>query len=361
MAIKLQIKVTCQLIQSKHELKNFVNQRKRATFNKNEWNLFNSIEWVEVWLNIYWLKHWELSFIAVYHCKTLIAIAPFYLQKPKRWYQPRILFPLGQGEPEVSEILSEYCDILITPGYEDAVLSELSRKLKSLHVDQIIWRVALTDSNIAKLLQKTYQYNPVASHARYIIERANWSLTALSKNTRSRYKRSINQLKKLNARFCWVDEKDFEKFTRILTEYHQTRWQGKGKDGAFAHPDFQAFHQNFRKTTNQKAVKMSAIIVNGQPIAINYYLVDDSTLYFYQCGWDEENYAKISPGFALHLWSIEQCNHQYYDFMMGGLNDSYKAKFGCDKVPMTNISINLSPWKLLLQKILNKLNLASQD
>lgn len=293
----------------------------------------------------------------VYHHDHLIAVAPFYLQKPKKWYQPTILYPLGQGEPEISEIASEYNDILIAPSYEDVVLTGLSKKLKSLKIDQVNWRATFPESNISKLLKQTYNFQSTANHAQYIIERANWSLDTLSKNTRSRYKRSLNQLKKTNTTFCWVDTKHYEKFTNILTQYHQNRWQEKGNNGAFSQQNFCNFHKNVRKERKGKLVKMSAIIIDECPIAINYYLVDDKTLYFYQCGWDEGNYAKLSPGLALHIWSIEHCEHQYYDFMMGSINDSYKTKFMCQKLPMTNIQVNLSPNKIMLNKTLQKFGL----
>lgn len=317
-------------------------------------NLFSSFDWIITWLKTYRIELTNINLYTVYSNNKLVALAPFYLQESKGLFKLTTLYPLGQGEPERSEIASEYNDIYILEGYEKEVLHILSKALKKLKIDQVKWRASLANSHINSLLKETYHYQPTATHARYLIERSSWSLGNLSKNTRSRYKRSLNQLADVNASFKWVEKSDYEYFSQILVQFHQTRWNNKGCAGAFAEEDFQSFHKSYR-ATNPCNIKISAIMVNNKPIAINYYLADESTLYFYQCGWDERNYANLSPGFALHLWSIEHCEFKYYDFMMGGLNDSYKAKFGCKKIPMVNNHIILNTWKYRLSKLINKL------
>jgi hypothetical protein len=323
--------------------------------NASNTNLFCSALWLTQWTLQYWHKSWQCHCYIAYDKTTLVAIAPFYIQPSAKWYQPTILRLLGQGEPEEAEISSEYIDIQILAGYEEIVLGELAQKIKRLQIDQILCRAILADSHLSALFQKAFNYSAIASHSRYLITRSTWSLASLSKNTRSRYKRALNQLKNINAQFCWVAPEQYEKFVTALTEYHQKRWQEKGQNGAFFHQDFRAFHQPLRNDGPTAIVKMSAIVVSGKPIAINYYLTDDTTLYFYQCGWDEANYAKLSPGMALHLWSIEHCEHPYYDFMMGGNNDSYKAKFGSAQLPMANVEIVLNKWKVTFNKVFTKL------
>ena len=161
-------------------------------------------------------------------------------------------------------------------------------------------------------------------------------------------------MNKLSATFKWIEKEDYECFSNLLAQFHQIRWKNKGKSGAFSENDFNKFHKNYRRA-NPDSIRISAIMVNNEPIAINYYLTDHTTLYFYQCGWDETNYAKLSPGFALHLWSIEHCEFESYDFMMGGLNDSYKSKFGCLQIPMVNNHVIINTWKYRLSKLINKL------
>ena len=319
-------------------------------------NIFNSHLWLKTWLSTYEQKNWQLKIYAVYHKEKLVSLAPFYIQKNTKWSQPTILYPLGQGEPEKSEIASEYSDLYITKGYEEGVIQLLVKKLEELNIDQIQWRASLKSSHINRLLKAAFSYQTEVTHSRYFIERPTWSLDNLSKNTRSRYKRSINQLNKINASFKWVDKNDYDTFFQILAQLHQTRWLNKGKAGVFSEHDFKKFHKNYRHA-NPNNIRISAIILNSKPIAINYYLADKSTLYFYQCGWDETNYANYSLGMALHLWSIQHCSHQYYDFMMGKKQDSYKAKFGTEQQPMHNITITFSPIKLMIYRALKKIKL----
>lgn len=320
----------------------------------NDIKTFGSFNWITEWRKTFKLPASSHELYTIYSNNKLVAIAPFYIHHSRNLFQLKTLYPLGQGEAEKSEIASEYNDIYILPGYEEEVIQLLAEKLKALNIDQILWRATLKNSNINRLLKAAFDYKAPVTHTRYYIETSTWSLNRLSKNTRSRYNRSINQLNKLSATFKWIEKEDYECFSNLLAQFHQIRWKNKGKSGAFSEHDFNKFHKNYRRA-NPDSIRISAIMVNNEPIAINYYLTDHTTLYFYQCGWDETNYAKLSPGFALHLWSIEHCEFESYDFMMGGLNDSYKSKFGCLQIPMVNNHVIINTWKYRLSKLINKL------
>jgi hypothetical protein len=224
--------------------------------------------------------------------------------------------------------------------------------LAKLTIDKIIWNAALQKSHIVKLLEKTYKYKSIGTHYQYRVERSNWTLQDLSKNTRSRYKRSNNQLKKINAQFNWINSNNYDKYTTLLIEYHQSLWESRGNTGAFSHLSFISFHNQY---INPDSVKISAIIVDDIPIAVNYYFSDETTLYFYQSGWDSKNYANFSLGLSLHLWSIENCHHKYYDFMMGDINNSYKSKYGTHQKEMTNIVIKIKSRNIFIDKLISKI------
>ncbi|MFK5892818.1 MAG: GNAT family N-acetyltransferase [Pseudomonadota bacterium] len=320
----------------------------------NNNNLFTSFAWIENWLNIFQKNDWQLYVITIYYQNNLISIAPFYIQNNNKYFQKSTLYIIGQGEPEISEVASEYIDILINKDFENEVIDGLIEKINALKVDEISFRAVLFNSNLIKLVKKSYYYTPCYKHLRYIIECNNWSVEQLSKNTRSRYKRSINQLNKKKAVFCWLKSDRFFNAFSKLTDLHQKRWQKRGQLGAFYHQNFIAFHKNLLTNNQINRVRMSAILVDEQPIIINYYLADETTLYFYQTGWNEEKYANFSLGLALHIWSIEHCEHLNYDLMMGNVVNSYKSKFSNSKQKMENIVINLNIIKNFCYKILNK-------
>jgi len=344
--------ITWQLINNVNTLHDIEEQWQSLALESSNPTPFSSPKWILNWYQIYWQDNWELYSLAGYINNKLVVLFPSYIQHSQQWPYLKVMFPLGQGEPEEAEVSSEYCDVIISPGFENIILNELQEKIAKLDVDQVIWRAVLQNSHIIKLTAQAYAYTPKPSNHQYRIECSKWLLQSLSKNTRSRYKRSINQLKKINASFNWVHSKDHEKYTLLLIEYHQTLWKARGSQGAFSQPNFKDFHKQYR---NSDSLKISAIIVDNIPIAINYYFCDKTTLYFYQCGWDSNNYANFSLGLSLHLWSIEHCHHHYYDFMMGEINNSYKSKYGAQQALMSNIVVNIKPRKVVINKVIKKM------
>ncbi len=320
--------------------------------------IFNSPLWLFTWIEQYWQSEWQLYVIIARNNEKLVALAPFYIQPALHLGGINKLYPLGQGEPECSEVFSEYNDILILPEFEDSALAELAQLVQEIDIDQIIWRAALIDSHINALLFNIYNHSTQASGARYLIKGSDWATDNLSKNVRSRYRRGLNQLAKVEAKIDWVKKEDFEHYWLLMKEFHQRRWQNQDKTGAFASHEFNLFHREFRQQAPDN-IAMSAIWVNDSPIAIHYYFVDSSTLYFYQSGWNEDEYSHLSPGLILHLWGIEHNTKPFYDFMMGKNQDSYKAKFSPLQQPMYNFAINFSPIKVMLHRILKKIKLIS--
>ncbi len=346
------------LIENIEQLKQYTSSWKEL-LDVTDASLFSSPQWLLNWIDIYWQDSWQLKAIVGLKNNQLVVIAPLYIQKSNNLFSLTSLMPLGQGEPEESEVLSEYQDIIIHPN-ENNLHAQLATQITKIECDQICWNALLGDSNWIKILSylknSTYKKYTIESGQRYLLTNTDNYIATLSKNNRSKWKKCQNKLTTLHAKFIWVQEKDHEHLWQALISLHQARWHNKGKSGAFMTQDFIDFHQNFQKNN---ITKMSALIINEEPIAINYYLQDSNTLYFYQSGWSENTKTNLSPGFSLHIWSIINNPLLNYDFMVDDSNDSYKAKFGCTQIPITNIKINLSPLKITLQKILNKLNVFS--
>ncbi len=320
-------------------------------------SILNSHTWLNTWHETYWQKNWQLHCIAYFDDEELIGLAPFYIQKNTAFPFLKSIHYIGQGESEVKEVATEYLDIQLNQQYIHVIYPKLVKDLKEINADTLTVNAIFKDSHIANIAELLSNSLKKKNFNRYIINRHNWLKSHISKNTRSRIKRSNNQLNNINAEVRWLSSSEIEYHWSSLKEFHQKRWSKRGKKGAFLSQEFNQFHLSLINR-NKSCTAMSAIFVNNAPIAINYYLTDDNTYYFYQSGWSEDNYAQLSPGLFLHYWSIEHCPLQYYDFMMGGLNDSYKAKFGCCTSPMLSINIRLSPWKTTLQKILRKLGLS---
>jgi len=312
---------------------------------------FESRIWLDTWYKHYWQQSWQLHCIIYSQGDSIIGFAPFYIQKEQTFPYVSSLYFIGQGEPENTEVSSEYLDIQIKAGYEKQLYPQLAQHLNNLSVDLFIAKAILGTSHIANIFPLLNGNASQRNYYRYVIECKDWSLQSVSKNTRSRIKRTQNQLQQFNVNIRWLAKDEIMKMWPTLAELHQTRWLNKGHLGAFSSSEFNAFHLSLIKE-HLNNVAISAIFIDNKPMAINYYLVDGSTFYFYQSGWDQINYQKLSPGLYLHYWSIEHCNATKYDFMMGGVNNSYKSKFSCDKQPMLSLSLLKNKQKLIIHKII---------
>jgi hypothetical protein len=314
--------------------------------------IFESPAWLNTWYKHYWQAHWQLHCVVYFQGDAIVGYAPFYIQKAQGFPYVSSLYFIGQGEPESTEVSSEYLDIQIKAGYETALYTRIAQHLNTLSVDVLIIKAILSDSHIAKILPSLNGDINSRDYYRYIVECKKWSLQNVSKNTRSRIKRTENQLKQFNADIRWLAKEDILAIWPMLAAFHQTRWNKKGNLGAFNSSAFNAFHLSLIND-HLNNVEISAIFIDNQPIALNYYLVDESTYYFYQSGWDQKKHEKLSPGLYLHYWSIEHCSAVNYDFMMGGINDSYKAKFSCDKLLMLSVNLIKNKQKIVIQKLIN--------
>ncbi|MBA6336428.1 GNAT family N-acetyltransferase [Colwellia sp. BRX8-7] len=294
---------------------------------ETESNLFCSPEWIMTWIKIYWQPSWQLKTIIGFENKKLVAIAPLYIQPSKTLISISKLLPLGQGEPEESEVLSEFQDIVLLHNTE-SIYNELANKILSLTFDSLYCNTLLPNSNWHRILANFKKTTFTNTGQRYLITNNQDYLLTLSKNNKAKWKSCKNKLEKLNTEFIWVSESDYGKYWQQLILFHQQRWNKKGKLGAFFHDDFIKFHEIFQLS---KSVKISVMLIDHKPIAINYYLTDHNTLFFYQCGWDEKDHANLSPGFSLHIWSILNNPFENYDFMSSDLNDSYKSTFASHK------------------------------
>lgn len=313
-----------------------------------------SVDMLDIWYKCYWQKNWNLHSFAYYQDDKLACLVAFFIKKSN--YPPftKTLHLLGQGEAEHAEVALEYLDVFIKPEYEKQVYPLIIKEINKLNFDQCLVKAVFEDSHIAKILPHIKGALNKQFYIQFNVDNTQWQFAQLSKNTRSRINRCKNQLAKLDSTVRWLTTDEYNSAWEFLKGYHQHRWQNKGKTGAFSAPEFNNFHKALRKE-HSNMVAMSAVFIGEQPIAIHYYLVSENTYHFYQSGWDEQNFSKLSPGLFLHYWSITNCPKKHYDFMMGGLNNSYKAKFNAGARAMLTLTVAKSPIKLFLSKAYNKL------
>lgn len=283
--------------------------------------LFSSPVWIRNWINVYWQQSWQLEVWVYQQQGTLLALLPTYSQPCGK--TGRVLYPLGQGEPEVAEVASEFIDLLLAPEFPSAELAALADNLNRSRFQRLSWRAILANANVLQLAPLLRYSQLKASGFRY--QAAGGTLSLRS----SQIQRKWRALTKLQANgravFSWLPAKQVTEYWPRLTLLHQQRWQAKGKSGAFLAPEFSQFHRDLAKV-EPGFCGLAILWLDNEIAAIHYYLLGSGYVHFYQAGW-QEKYARWSPSSMLHCWMIEQSKGAHYDFMLGGAQ-SYKADFG---------------------------------
>jgi hypothetical protein len=347
----LTLAISWKIIESIDELITYESQWKNLA-NVSPDGFFTSPTWLLEWINVYWQKNWQLNVIIGMIDNQLSIFVPLYIQnKTVLGMNQKFLFPLGQGEAESAEVASEYQDILVTIKNDD-IFAVIASQIKKLKYDYLSWRAISSQANLLKIEKYLTKTQVTIAGTRYSINNNNPQKVLVSKNSRYKWNKCKKQLVNCNAHFSWCNAEQLQYHWRQLKEMHTQRWNLKNKKGAFSSILFNIFHQ---KLIKNGLCKISVLTIEGKLAAINYYLVANDCLYFYQSGWIDD-YSAFSPGFALHKWSIENNVLDCYDFMMGDQKQSYKNSYSCNEITdMFSLTQANSPIRYWLYKFKNKL------
>ena len=135
---------------------------------------------------------------------------------------------------------------------------------------------------------------------------------------------------------------EFNAFFRILIKLHQGRWQRRGLPGAFASPNFQAFHREIAaKLLADGRATLTWFEMDGSPLAAEYRLHGENVMYAYQCGIDPDR-LPIKPGELANMAAVKNAierGQNAYDFLRG--DEPYKARWRAQ--PQAMLSVRVIP------------------
>ena len=167
-------------------------------------------------------------------------------------------------------------------------------------------------------------------------------LGSLSKNHRKRVRRWIRQhldTKQVQPR-CTGAGWDFDEAFECLIQLHNLRRKDMTENGAFESEQFREFHKEAlsRLGARGQAV-ICGIFLDDKPVAIEYELINDDTVFAYQSGADIDG-GLNSPGSVsilvrLQLWL--SYGKKTYDLMRG--DEDYKSHWGAQCVATCNVMI----------------------
>ena len=317
------------------------------------------------WLNLWWYTFSQpddaLKLILIYNEEVLVAILPFYLKKGK------ILYFIGTGEDEKSEVCTEYLDIIIANEYKDILLNIISNLLlkEFKKTQQIMFVNVLHDSYAVQLIERIKKHYLVTKKSvgvRYIINLPSSYLSyeaMRSKSFISQANRKKRKFEKLGGKFIHANNlAGANAMFDQLTTLHNARWSSVGLNGAFQDERFLNFHRAFIKILFQNnQLSLTALTINNQVVGVIYNIIANETCYFYQIGIEIDDFQNLSLGTILHLSEIKGSisqGYKHYDFMKGEKIKSYKQNFTDTTYEMLNLHLYKKGIRAYLKNIMRQ-------
>lgn len=327
------------------ELENLEEEWTDLLNRSNNPSAFMTWKWMYSWWETFGTKKNSLLIIGVRdQGRRLVALVPL-LSERVRW---RGLIPLnrirmlGTGENEEDEVCSEYLDVIVERGQDQAlILAQVVAWLRENEKwDEIVLDPVAEDSSLyaafSQAVQQGVHIRELAP-AYYLPLPETWEefLISLSSNQRARVRKSIREMEKIGDVQLEVADirREPGKAFDDLIALHQKRWIDVGKPGVFASSKFLAFHRALiTRLRGENGIVLAVLKLNQKVIGCVYCLIHNANVYFYQSGIDMEISAdnnRIKPGLVLHALAIQYLigiGMKEYDFLAGD-NNNYKAQW----------------------------------
>lgn len=315
---------------------------------------------------------WLLPWWEIYGCNTgrrlqvglildgdrLVGLAP--LQWRRYWYRPGLPFVrlewLGAKVEEADDVCSEYLHLIAEHGREAEVAAAFAAALRDGSFapwDELVLAPLDGEHPLTGLLTNALLrqgWSPVLTPqttSPYIPLPGTWE--AYVQKLASRHRRSL--LKALREFDQWAEgtaqyhrastSAALEQAAKLLHTLHAERWTEAGKAGVFHAPRFARFHEQIlSRFFAAGAVDLQWLTVRGEPLAINYSLLWNRKLYFYQCGRKMGLPRQARVGIALHAQVIRTAiaaGCREYDFLGG--EAQYKQQLALTARPLVQLRV----------------------
>lgn len=346
-----------------------------------EWNtlveesgahIFQTYEWQRTW----WKYYGENSESHILHIllfrqkDRLVGIAPFFVDHFK--FNSKILYKslrlLGSKvmQDKNGEIIGElsytdYLDMITCPGFEEPVCMALRDHFREEDTfDDIVmeevpgyspllthllplfnhredkWRTAVEDASVCPVteLPDTWDHflKELSSNARYQVRR-------FVKRASDKSEKKIFNINRIN------NEEEIGPAYERLVNFHQSRWNDRGRPGVFAEERMYNFYKEIIFLSHKRGwLQFQEVTVpedGDQCVAIDLMLKYNKTVYLIQRGFDNSSsYAEYSPGKSLLYTVIKQAIEEgleSYDFLRG--DEDYKSRASTHVIQNKNITI----------------------
>jgi CelD/BcsL family acetyltransferase involved in cellulose biosynthesis len=307
-------------------------------------SVFQSFEWQRTWWQHFGEpnQRFRLHVVVLEQNGLIIAIAPFFIQTLKTFgvIELRQLTLLGRG-------ISDYTDLLVLPGFEDAACAAIGEHLTTAGVCDVMSFVDVPDRSLirTRLAERLARAGWLAqSRIREQCPQTqlmdSWprTLESFGDSHRKRVAYLDRKLRKnfrVEVRRVAAGEDPAPALDEFIS-MHQRRWTRSGEPGAFAADVTRRFHHDAaRKLHGRGWLVLTFLMLDDRPVVANYSFKSGGRLQFYLSGiGEDEAVRRFAPGILLHVYGmqamIEEGVHTY-DFLRG--TERYKYELGAHDVP----------------------------
>jgi CelD/BcsL family acetyltransferase involved in cellulose biosynthesis len=309
---------------------------------------FRSRQWLGPWWRHYGRGR-ELYVLAVRDDRGVTrGLVPWMRESSVR--SGRVLRFLGSGEA-----CSDYLSVLSRPDDADAVAAAVADWLTTRAHDSRTGQgdhrwdllelsgVDAADQAVQRLVAHLRSCGN-AVHCRpgpncwRIALPATWEeyLAGLSKSHRKKLRRlERNGLSACEIRSCSFDgTADTQQGMQVLVDLHQRRRRQLGEAGCFSSDFFSRFlHEAAAAMAAKDQLELYWLERQGEPIAAEFQLLSDTTVYAYQAGMDPQR-LDLQPGRLSCMVGIQKAlsaGRTAFDFLRG--DEPYKAHWGATARP----------------------------
>lgn len=294
---------------------------------------FQSWGWIGVWLDKIATDLQPVA-IKVWTGKKLIGAGLFISKDIKRHH---IIFSkamfLNEYPFEGKNMVIEYSGLLAEKGFEKEVyiatmdhLSNNYSQVDEFYFGAITKKYSLRTLKEHSIDKLNFILNEQSTSWQVDLEEAPPMLDAflatLSKNSREQIRHSLRLYEEI-APVTLVEAKCVNEalsFFDGLKKFHTTRWESKGKKGAFANPTWEHFHRTLiQERFNTGEIQMLRI-TNSDDIAFLFNYIWRGKVYVLQMGFHYPENKRFKPGYVAHAMAIihnKAKGMAVYDFMHG--------------------------------------------
>lgn len=321
--------------------------------------IFSSWDWAVSWWEVYQDQFKRsLRILCLYRDDELVGIAPFQIERnlARTFIQGKTLRFIGTGENRQDTVLSQYLDFIVSPGFEDAMVQQVSDYLIEHRND---WNFAdfeylLKDALVLKCFMESKQISrqTLEYGVRFFIPELA-SPDEYFSNMSKRWRKMFNKKMRLLSRDGEVKiqttnrDESVEPFLSTLIKMHQSRWKDRTGHTIFDSERFTRFHEKIlSRLVKQDKAAIRTITLNNEALASYYIFTDKDKIHYYQSGFFSESANRYSPLFLLVCNEIGMAitDKKHFDFMYTDSADSYKkSQYAADYETMYRLKWTTQP------------------